>query len=290
MADHATRKEAAMRRQLPAEPGTQRGRRSPLRFFVLVFALSTPFWLLGAVTGRRLTADLPISSFIWVCPAVAAWILVYRENGAAGVTELLGSALDVRRVKAKGWFAPALLLTPGVLALTYPVMRWLGLPLPTVRVPVLAAVGVFLGFLVAAEFEELGWSGYALDPLQERWNAFRAAVLLGSVCAVFHYVPLLQQGRSAGWIAWWSLFTVAHRVLITWIYNNTGRSVLAAALMHTMTNLLWIGPFLDFGPGGYPYDAQRISALLMTVAAAAVAVAWGPRTLTRTARPGGTGG
>lgn len=39
---------------------------------------------------------------------------------------------------------------------------------------------------------------------------------------MFHYVPLLQQGRSAGWIAWWSLFTVAHRVLITWIYNNSG--------------------------------------------------------------------
>lgn len=59
----------------------------------------------------------------------------------------------------------------------------------------------------------------------------------------------------------------------------------AAALLHAMTNFLWIGPFLDFGPGGYPYGAQRISALLMAAAAATVTVVWGPRTLTRSAKP-----
>jgi hypothetical protein len=40
--------------------------RSPLKFFVLVFALSIPFWVLGAVTGRQLSPDLPVSSLIWV--------------------------------------------------------------------------------------------------------------------------------------------------------------------------------------------------------------------------------
>lgn len=48
---------------------------------MLVFALSTPFWLLGAVTSRQLSADLPVSSFIWICPVIAAAILAYRENG-----------------------------------------------------------------------------------------------------------------------------------------------------------------------------------------------------------------
>jgi hypothetical protein len=65
----------------PDDPGTQRRPRSPLRFFVLVFVLSTPFWLLGAVTSRQLSADLPVSSFIWICPVIAAAILAYRENG-----------------------------------------------------------------------------------------------------------------------------------------------------------------------------------------------------------------
>jgi hypothetical protein len=70
-------------------------------------------------------------------------------------------------------------------------------------------------------------------------------------------MPLLQHGRSTGWIAWWSLSTVAHRVLITWIYNNTGRSVLGRGADARHDERPLDRPVLDFGPGGYPYGAQR---------------------------------
>ncbi len=209
-----------VKQALPAGIGGRCRTKSPVRFFVLVFALSTPFWLLGAVTRRQLSADLPISSFIWVCPAIAASILVSRDNGTAGVAELLRRSFDYKRARAKGWYAVIVVLMPGVFALTYGVMRLLGLPLPTVRLALLAALGVFLGYFVAGQFEELGWSGYALDRLQERWTALPAALLLGVVCAVFHYVPLVQHGRSAGWIAWWSLLTVALRVLFTCLQQH----------------------------------------------------------------------
>jgi uncharacterized protein len=49
---------------------------------------------------------------------------------------------------------------------------------------------------------------------------------------------LVQHGRSAGWIAWWALSRVAFRVVITWIYNHTGKSVFAAAMAHAMMNLV----------------------------------------------------
>jgi hypothetical protein len=75
-------------RERPADPGTRPTPGSPLKFFILVFALSTPIWLLGAMSRRQLSADLPVSSFIWVTPALAASILVYRENGTAGATAL----------------------------------------------------------------------------------------------------------------------------------------------------------------------------------------------------------
>ena len=77
------------------------------------------------------------------------------------------------------------------------------------------------------------------------------------------------------------------RVLLTWAYNNTGRSVFAAALFHALGNLASIGPFLDFGPAGYPYDAQRISALVTAAAATLATLVWGPRNLAgRPARGG----
>lgn len=268
-------------RAMPADPGRQLRPRSPLKFFLLVFALSVPFWFLGAVTGAQLSADLPVAALIFVCPVIAASILVYRENGTAGVTELLRRSFDYKRIRAKVWYVPVVLLLPGIYALTYGLMRLLGSPVPTLQFPVLAALVTFLAFFGAGLCEELGWSGYVLDPMQARWSALQAGILLGLVWAVFHYVPLVQRHRSLAWIAWWSLGTVASRVLLVWLYNNTGKSVFAATLFHAMGNLSQLGPFLDFGSGGYPYSAQRISSLIIALAAAVVTVAWGPRTLAR---------
>ncbi len=155
-------------------------------------------------------------------------------------------------------------------------MRLMGLPLPTPQFPVLAAPVMFLAFFVAALGEELGWSGYAIDPMQDRWNALQASILLGLVWATWHIVPLVQAHRSPAWIAWWCLFTVASRVLIVWLYNNTGKSVFAAALYHDISNVSW----QLFPNYGSHYD-PRISGLIIAFAAAIVTVVWGPRTLAR---------
>ena len=37
--------------------------------------------------------------------------------------------------------------------------------------------------------EEIGWRGYLLDRLQERWNALTASLVLGLVCWTWH-LPL----------------------------------------------------------------------------------------------------
>jgi hypothetical protein len=112
--------------------------------------------------------------------------------------------------------------------------------------------------------------------MQERLGSLRAAVLLGSVSAAWHVVPLAQADRSPGWIAWWCLFTVAGRVLIVWGYNNAGKSVFAATLFHTTINVSW-QLFGNYGSHG----DTRISATIFVFAAAAVTFLWGPKTLSR---------
>ena len=89
-------------------------RRSPLKFFLLVFTLSLPFWLAGALTTLQLLPGRPVSSFMFLCPVTAALILVYAENGTAAVTELLKRSFDYTRINARIWYAPIILLMPGV--------------------------------------------------------------------------------------------------------------------------------------------------------------------------------
>jgi len=251
-------------------------RGSPLTFFLLVFAVSIPFWLIGAVTGLQLLPGIPVSSLMVLSPMTAALILVHGENKTAGVIELLKRSFDFPRIRVKVWYAPIVLLMPGVMVLSYGLMRLMGSPLPAPQFPILTALAMLGTFFVAALAEELGWTGYVLDPLQTRWNALQASLVLGLVWAAWHLVPLLQVHRSTTWIAWQCLNIVAIRVLYVWLYNNTGKSVFAAALFHTMQNVSWM-LFPDYGSH---YD-PRIVGLITAFAAASVTVIWGPRTLVR---------
>ncbi len=245
----------------------------PRSFFVLVFALSIPFEVVGAITGLQLLPGLPVSALGAFCPALAALILVYRERKTAGMIELLKRSFDYQHIKAKIWYAPVLLLMPAVTALVYGLMHLLSWPLPPPQFPGLAAVVLFLIFFVAALGEELGWSGYAIDRLQARWNALQASLFLGAVWAAWHLIPLMQADRSPTWIAWWCLGTVATRVLMVWLYNNTGKSVFAMALYHAMENLCW-----QLFPSYYD---PLLTSLVVAGAAVIVTVVWGPKTLAR---------
>lgn len=249
---------------------------SPLAFFGLVFAFSIPFWVVGALTTRQLLPALPISALGFLCPLLAAAILVYRENGAPGVSGLLKRSFDFGRIAAKAWLVPLLLLDPGIKTLSYIVIRLMGVQIPAPQFLLWQALALFIVFFIAALGEELGWSGYAIDPLQDRFGALRASLLIGVVWGVWHFIPLLEAQRSLEFIAWWFLGTLASRVIIVWLYNNTGRSAFVAAVYHAMMNLTW----QLFPVNGSFYD-PRVTSLITAVAALVVVMVWGPRTLTR---------
>jgi uncharacterized protein len=265
-----------------AGPGGPRNR-SSLAFFLLVFALSIPFWLIGAVTDRELMPGLSVSALMAFCPMVAALILVHRENRAAGVIEMLSRSVDFRRISAMRWLVPVLLLMPGVNVVVYSLMRWMDMSLPAVQFSAAAALLMGLAFFVGALGEELGWSGYVIDPLQDRWNALTASLVLGVVGVLWHLVPFLLLQRPSTWIAWWCLYALAARVLTVWLYNNTGRSVFAASLFHATLNLT----YMLFPVYGSHFD-MRLGGLIMASVAVVVTVIWGPKTLRFSATDGST--
>ena len=94
-------------------------KRSPLRFFLTVAALSIPFAWFGAVTDLQLYPGIPVAALAFVCPVFAAALLSYRENGAAAVSALLRRAFDFRRMRAKVWYVPTVFLMPCVTVAAY---------------------------------------------------------------------------------------------------------------------------------------------------------------------------
>ena len=253
-------------------------KKSPLKFFILVFALSIPFWVIGAMAEppKGFPINLPVSALMLVCPLIAAVILVYREEKLGGIRRLLQRVFDYKRIKQKIWYVPIIFLMPSICLLSYGVMRLMRLPLPEdPYIPFLAIPIFFVAFFIPAVGEEVGWMGYAVDPMQDRWSALKTSILLGSVWAIWHVIPELQ-ANSPAWVAGQFFSTIGLRILIVWLYNNTGKSVLAAILFHDMVN---VSEF-SFPNYGSHYDPV-ITGAILAITAVIVTFLWGSKTLAR---------
>ena len=252
----------------------------PSTFFLLVFALSVPLWLIDSVAGKLLRheipVDLPFSALQAVNPLLAASILVYVEGGSDGVLDLLKRAGDYGRIKSKTWYVPVICLWPAAMLLEYGLMYLNGAPLPATQLPVLMVPVFIVLFFVTGACEELGWQGYAFGRLRGRRNALEASLIVGAVWAAWHVVPLARSSRTPSWIVWQCLGMFPFRVLVVWLYNNTGRSVFAASLFHATANVSQFS-FPNYGSHYDPF----LACVVLTFVAAAATFLWGAETLAR---------
>lgn len=214
----------------------------PWRYFSLVILLSIPFWLWEIVwPAQGLPFGLPLSAAMIVCPATAATVLRWQEQGRPGVAWLWRRIADVHRIASWRWLLVSILCMPGAMALSYAAMRLLDLSLPaSTHVPLLTAPLVFAAYFVGAIPEEIGWTAYATEPMQARWGVLRAGLLIGCVWATWHLLPwAVGQGHALWWVAGQSAATILMRVIMGWIYARGGRSVVLALLFHAMINTTW---------------------------------------------------
>lgn len=132
------------------------------------------------------------------------------------------------------WYAVAV-LTPSVLLLAVLFLfRTLVSPVFT---PKIFPLGIVFG-LVPGFLEEFGWMGFAYPKMRLQRSALSAGLLLGIVWGLWHAPVVDYLGAAAPHGVYWVPFfltfiaiVMAVRVLIVWIYSNTG-SVLLAQLMH----------------------------------------------------------
>jgi membrane protease YdiL (CAAX protease family) len=243
----------------------------PVLFLASTLLLSIPFhvWsVLWPVEG--LPFGLPIAVLMIILPAAVATVLTLREAGAQRAVELWLRIGDARRIAGAGWLALALLTMPFASLLAFGIMRACSLPLPETihvalwRAPVLIAV-----FFCGAIFEEIGWTGYATEPLQRRYGVTGAGLIIGSVWALWH-VPAwwLAQGHTIPWVVGQSVAAIAMRLIMGWIYAAGGRSLCLAVLFHAMNNVSWV----LFPNGGSHFDPRVIAPILAAMAAAIVTV------------------
>lgn len=248
----------------------RQGNTAAWRFFLLVFGLSGPFYLIG-LAGWRMPGlpMLPLSALMGFLPMLAALILVGRSGGWSAASQFTARLFDGFSLAGLPWLCMAFALMPLVCLIEYFALWQMGVVLPAVNLTIGSVIFLFAAFFLGAIGEELGWQGYAYGALRRRHHVLVSALILGTVWAVWHVIPFAQLGRGNGWILWHSLSAVALRIIIVWLYESAGSRVLIAVIFHAMINLCWA----VFPEEGSLYD-PFVTLLILTPLAAIIAIVW----------------
>jgi uncharacterized protein len=224
---------AGSRRQLPV-----------LSFFVLAFAWSWAWWGTAAATGVAVTEPPGVLLYLLGVfgPLVGAVWLAHRAGGTYR-REFLRRIWDPRGISARWWLA-LLALAAGPAAL--------GAVATSVAVGAAWAPGLSLGViaalvgpaLVAGLIEEPGWRGAVSDAWQVRMRPVWAATGIGALWSVWHLPLSLIEGSyydeiGPGSVQFWltHLMLVQLGILLVWLANGSGGSILLAVLAHTGFNV-----------------------------------------------------
>jgi membrane protease YdiL (CAAX protease family) len=246
-------------------------------YFILAFGLMWLFAVPLALSHNQgsglLPYDLPetLGNVLFLLatfsgPTVAALIVTDVTEGRAGVRRLLKRCIQWR--VAPRWYIVALGINMLVWLLAYTAL--LG---PQLLIAALTHWSLLLstflplvafGIILPSIAEEPGWRGFALPRLQDRHGPLVATLILGTLHGLWHLPALLtvQFGPlPLANIVPFMLTAAFATTIYTWVYNQTGGSILLAILLHAASNAAtgWLTTLLkqadlqvpELGLGGY---------------------------------------
>jgi CAAX protease family protein len=231
-----------------AHAGPRLDVRALVAFFALAYALSWS-WVFPLAAAHLVVLrgqTWPTHYPALFGPAIAAVIVTMWATGRQGIRDLL-ARVTRWRVPLRWWLAA---LSPAAfLGLALIAMAGTGSALPSVAdfgrfsgLPAAGLAGVLLFLFLGAMGEETGWRGYALPQLQRRFSPLISSLFLAVLWFGWHlpqfFVISTYRDSSPVQYVGMLLGLICGAVILTWLYNRSGGSILLVAVWHGLYNLV----------------------------------------------------
>jgi membrane protease YdiL (CAAX protease family) len=236
--------------------------RHPVAAFLCICYAVT--WATAVPWFRARTDILPLDLPMWGSlgtifgVALAAVLVVAASDGRAGIRDLARRSLRWR--VGVHWYLLAVLGLPvvvlaGAIALFgTAAVEALADDWRLLFTRVLPVLLLQLALFQLAE--EVGWMGFLQARLQDRHGPLKASLLVTVPFALWHLPDLFAQVGLATALIFLPILAAAHlcaRVVLLWLYNATGASVLLVAVFHASfdatVNGVGLGQLIP-GPNG----------------------------------------
>jgi len=223
-------------------------------FFVITLAWT---WICGFIPVIFGLTGTKLGTFIFFfgggAPSVVALLFVFITYPKEVQKDYFYRCFSLKKM---GWKWPLLtilfftiiiiigfLISTKIFSNKGPEMNWLK---TAVKAPYKIPVMLFLSFISGPLNEEFGWRGYALDKLLVRFGFFGASMLLGFIWGIWHLAWYFTPGQTQYNLLQNSLVKailyipgiMLLSIVVTFVYINTNRSIMAGAFVHMMGNFI----------------------------------------------------
>lgn len=236
-------------------------------FFLLTLIIGWSPWMIGK------------GYIIFAAPTVAAIIVAGLTDGKNGLKAIWDRLANWRASPVS--YLAALLLPAFTSIISLGVHTILRGELPSFPLfsnPIMLVM-TFIMFLLpwqsSAFMEEVGFRGYALEELQKKWGPLKGTLVLGFFFGAWLLPEFFRQGSAQnslglGYYPWFILTEIGFSLVMTWVYNISGKSsLISGVLMHVAMNF-WPFVMLTNIVPGQPLPAfdQRLWIITAGVVAA----------------------
>jgi uncharacterized protein len=238
-----------------------------MRPLVLYFALAYLFsWLIWLPLYGQVFSleELPVLPFHHALgglgPLLSAFITTAVVDGTAGVRGMAKRCFQVRPLL----YLAIALLSPFVLAVFAATISYLAHKTPLEfsallhnrEFPQFGLLPFFIYNLVFFGYgEEVGWRGFALPRLQQKYSPLMASVVLTLFWALWHWPLFLYRPGYTAMDVWavagWFFSLLTGSVLLTWLFNASRGSLLICAVFHSTIDVAFTAAWNDERIVGY---------------------------------------
>jgi len=223
--------------------------RALVAFFVLAYSLSWAWVIPWAATGHTVYQGQgwPTHLPSLLGPMLAAFIVTWWTAGRTGLRDLV-ARMGRWRIGWRWWLVALSPIAFFAVGLAVAAVTKTGLPtaLDFARFSGLpSGIGVVLVALTVIAVngygEETGWRGYAQPQLQTRFTPLTATLILAGIWAGWHIPQFFflhsYESFSVPMLPIFVVGLACGAVVLTWLYNWSGGSILAVVIWHGLYNV-----------------------------------------------------